>query len=97
LLPKELDDKLVVNRNFNLLETKTCSYTLLEACIYFETQSFTITCELICNIIPLQLCVCDLYLLNHAILVVKLIYQGLSWHSADYRVYLSESKRVSMC
>jgi hypothetical protein len=25
---------------------------------------------------PLQLCVCDVYLLNHAILVVKLIYRG---------------------
>ena len=46
---------------------------------------------------PLQLCVCDVYLLNHVILVVMLIYRGPSWHSADYRVYISESMRVSTC
>ena len=45
----------------------------------------------------LQLYVCDVYLLNHAILVVMLIYRGLSGHSADYRVYISESMRVSTC
>jgi hypothetical protein len=45
----------------------------------------------------LQLRVCDVYLLNHAILVVKLIYRGLLGHSTDYRVYISESMRVSMC
>ena len=46
---------------------------------------------------PLQPCVCDVYLLNHAILVVMLIYRGLSGHSADYRVYMSESMGVSTC
>ena len=45
----------------------------------------------------LQLFVCDVYLLNHTILVVMFIYQGLSGHSADYRVYISESMRVSKC
>ena len=46
---------------------------------------------------PLQPCVCDVYLLNPMILVVMLIYQGLSGHSADYRVYMSESMRMSTC
>ena len=44
----------------------------------FETQTYTIICELSCNIILLQLRVCDVYLLNHAILVVMLIYRGPS-------------------
>ena len=57
----------------------------------FETQTCTIICE------PMQLYVCDVYLLNHAILVVMLIYRGLSGHSAGYRVYMSESMGVSMC
>jgi len=30
-------------------------------------------------------------------LVVMLIYRGLSGHSADYRVYMSESMGVSTC
>ena len=46
---------------------------------------------------PLQPDVCDVYLLNHAILVVMLIYRGLSGHSADYRVYMSENMGVSTC
>jgi hypothetical protein len=46
--------------------------------IGFETPTCTIICELIYNILPLQLHVCDVYLLNHAILVMKLIYQGPS-------------------
>ena len=46
---------------------------------------------------PLQLYVCDVYLLNHTILVVMLIYRGLSGHLADYRVYISESMYVSTC
>ena len=70
---------------------------MLFSLIGFETQTGTIIYEPICNIIPLQLCVCDVYLLNHAILVVMLIYRGLLRHSADYRVYISESMRVSMC
>jgi hypothetical protein len=41
----------------------------------------------------LQLHVCDVYFLDHAILVMKLIYWGHSWYSADYRVYISESMR----
>ena len=44
----------------------------------FETQTYTIICELNYNIIPLQLCVCDVYLLNHAIFVVMWIYRGPS-------------------
>ena len=49
---------------------------MLFSLIGFETQTYTIICETICNIIPLQLYVCDVYLLNHAILVVMLIYRG---------------------
>jgi hypothetical protein len=45
----------------------------------------------------LQLRICDVYLLNHAILVVKLIYRGPSRYSANYRIYISESMRVSTC
>ena len=48
--------------------------------IGFETQTCTIICELSYNIIPLQFRVCDVYLLNHVILYVMLIYQGPSWH-----------------
>ena len=44
----------------------------------------------------LQLCVCDVYLLNHVILVVMLIYRGLSGHSADYWVYMRESMCVNV-
>ena len=65
---------------------------MLFSLIGFETQTYTIICELSCNIIPLQLHVCDVYLLNHAILVVMLIYWGPSWH-----FYISESMRVSTC
>ena len=41
-----------------------------------KPQTCTINCELIVILFPLQLCVCDVYLLNHAILVVMLIYRG---------------------
>ena len=44
----------------------------------FETQTCTIICEPICNIISAEICVCDVYLLNHAILVVMFIYRGPS-------------------
>ena len=70
---------------------------MLFSLIGFETQTCTIICETICKIIPLQLCVCDVYLLNHVILVVMLIYRGPSGHLADYRVYISESMRMSTC
>ena len=70
---------------------------MLFSLIGFETQTCIIICELIINLFLLQLCVCDVYLLNHAILVVMLIYQGLSGHSADYRVYMSEGMCVSTC
>ena len=49
---------------------------MLFSLIGFETQTCTIICEPICNIFSLQLCVCDVYLLNHTILVVMLIYRG---------------------
>ena len=70
---------------------------MLFSLIGFETQTCTIIYEPICNIISAATLLCDVYLLNHAILVVMLIYQGLSGHSADYRVYMSESMRVSTC
>jgi hypothetical protein len=38
--------------------------------IGFETQTCTIICKLIVILFPLQLYVCDVYLLNHVILVV---------------------------
>ena len=47
---------------------------MLFSLIGFETQTCTFNCELIVILFPLQLCVCDVYLLNHAILVVMLIY-----------------------
>ena len=46
--------------------------------IGFETQTCTIICEPIVTLFSLQLCVCDVYLLNHMILVVMLIYRGPS-------------------
>ena len=71
---------------------------MLFSLIGFETQTCTIICEpKLVILFPLQPCVCDVYLLNHVILVVMLIYQGLSGHSVDYRVYMSESMRVSTC
>ena len=51
---------------------------MLFSLISFETQTCTINCELIVILFPLQLCVCDVYLLNHVILVVMLIYRGPS-------------------
>ena len=63
----------------------------------FETQTCTINFFPFVILFPLQPDVCDVYLLNHAILVVILIYRGLSGHSADYRVYMSESMGVSTC
>jgi hypothetical protein len=68
---------------------------MLFSLISFETQTCITIWELFVILFLLQLHVCDLYLLNHVILVVKLIYRGLSWHSADYRVYISESMCVS--
>ena len=49
---------------------------MLFSLIGFETQTCTFNYELIVILFPLQLCVCDVYLLNHAILVVMLIYRG---------------------
>ena len=46
--------------------------------IGFETQTCTIICELICNIISAATLCIDVYLLNHAILVVMWIYRGPS-------------------
>ena len=51
---------------------------MLFSLIGFETQTCFIICELIVNIIPLQLHVYDVYLLNRVILVVMLIYRGPS-------------------
>ena len=65
--------------------------------IGFETQTCTIICEPICNIIFAATLHSDVYLLNHAILVVMLIYRGLLRHSVDYRVYMIESMHVSTC
>jgi hypothetical protein len=70
---------------------------MLFSLIDFETQACTIILNSFVIFFPLQLCVCDVYLLNHAILVVKLIYRGPSWHSADYQVYISESMHMSTC
>jgi hypothetical protein len=49
---------------------------MLFSLISFETHNCIIICELIVILFPLQLHVCDVYFLNHAILVVKLIYRG---------------------
>ena len=70
---------------------------MLFSLIDFETQTCTIIVNPFVILFPLQLCVCDVCLLNHAILVVMLIYRGLLGHSADYRVYMSESMCVSTC
>ena len=70
---------------------------MLFSLIGFETQTCTIICEPICNIISAATLCMWVYLLNPSILVMMLIYQGHSWHSADYRVYISESMRASMC
>ena len=70
---------------------------MLFSLIGFKTQTCTIFVNLIGILFLLQLCVCDVYLLNHTILVVMLIYRGLSGHSADYRVYISESMCASTC
>ena len=70
---------------------------MLFSLIGFETQLVLLFVNPFVILFSLQLCVCDVYLLNHAILVVMLIYQGLPGHSADYRVYISESMRVSTC
>jgi hypothetical protein len=51
---------------------------MLFSLIGFETQTCITIWELFVILFPLQLRVCDVYLLNHAILVVKLIYQGPS-------------------
>jgi hypothetical protein len=51
---------------------------MLFSLISFKTQTCITICELFVILFLLQLCVCDLYLLNHAIVVVKLIYRGLS-------------------
>ena len=51
---------------------------MLFSLIGFETQTCTINCELIVILFLLQLRVCDVYLLNHEILVVMLIYRGPS-------------------
>jgi hypothetical protein len=51
---------------------------MLFSLIDFETQACTIILNSFVIFFPLQLCVCDVYLLNHAILVVKLIYRGPS-------------------
>ena len=70
---------------------------MLFSLIGFETQTCTIICEFICNIIfrcnpAYVMCIC-----LTTILVVMLIYRGLLGHSADYRVYMSESMCVSTC
>jgi hypothetical protein len=47
---------------------------MLFSLIDFKTQTCITIWELLVILFPLQLHVCDVYLLNHAILVVKLIY-----------------------
>jgi hypothetical protein len=47
---------------------------MLFSIIDFETQTYITIWELFVILFPLQLHACDVYLLNHAILVVKLIY-----------------------
>jgi hypothetical protein len=51
---------------------------MLFSLIGFETQNYITIWELFVILFPLQLRVCDVYLLNHVILVVKFIYQGPS-------------------
>jgi hypothetical protein len=59
---------------------------MLCSLIGFGTQPCTIICTLICNIVFVVTPLCDVYFLNHAILVVKLIYQ----------IYMRASMCVSM-
>ena len=68
---------------------------MLFSLIGFETQTCTIIVNPFVILFPLHPCVCDVYLLNPTILVVMLIYRGLSGYSADYRIYMSESMGVS--
>ena len=77
----------------NVIIWKLCSFPL----IGFENQIVLLFVNPFVILFLLQLCVCGVYLLNHMILVETLIYRGPLLHSADYRVYISESMRASTC
>ena len=58
----------------NVIIWKLCCFPLTG----FENQTVLLFVNPFAILFSLQLCVCDVYLLNHAILVVMLIYQGPS-------------------
>ena len=58
----------------NVIIWKLCCFPLTG----FENQTVLLFVNHFVILFPLQLCVCDVYLINHTILVVMLIYRGPS-------------------
>ena len=62
----------------------------------FETQTCTIIVKPFVILFPLQPDVCDVYLLNHAILAVMLIYRGIEKRASFLLVLVGAARKKSL-